>query len=158
VGILELDLQVFAFKQRIFVFTLFLQKLSICNSMLLMFFIVPFDPHVSGFLLTSNDLIEVLDLFIKLFLSQLKLSLDALLFNFKSFHIAFDVDHALFHIINFLLLLFNLVFFHLNDILGFFDAFMCLTKLDFSIVTDLVSNMQLLHGVLEFFVCQLKLL
>ena len=146
---LKLNFCIFCCKHLISMVTFNLKKLSICNHMVFLFFLIPLNPHFSGFLFTIDNLIEIGNLFIKLFLGELKLSLNSLLLCIECLIGPLEIHDSLVKFFNFLVFPHHGLLVELENLILAFAFLNLLNQLNLGLVADLVGQMQLLNGILE---------
>lgn len=77
---MEFDLGILGGKHLVPVLALALEVLRVCGRVLSLLLLIPFNPHISGSLLTIDDVIEVSNFLVQLLFAEFKLPLDSLLF------------------------------------------------------------------------------
>jgi hypothetical protein len=129
--------------------TLGLEKLSISLCMIILFVLIPLNPHLSSLFLTIDNLIKIGNLFIELLLGEFKLALNSLLFGIQGLIRPLEVHYSLIQFFDFL------VFPHHGLLIKFENLVLALAflnllyELDLGLMADLVGQMELLYSVFK---------
>lgn len=115
--------------------------------MLLLLLFEALDPHISRFFLICDLIVHASNLFVKLFLLEIKLAFKPLFLNFDTFNVALQVDALFVQVFYLALLLEYRLLLYADDVLQRPIALNLISHLSLQIVTSFVHLVQLLHSV-----------
>lgn len=158
IGSVELDLCIFHCEDLVLELAPRLQEVRVRGCVLFLLFFVPLYPHISGLLLSSDDILQVLDPLVELLLCQIELPLNALLLDFDRLAIAFEVNHFLVKFFDLLGPLLERLISQRDHLLQTFVALDLVLQLYFQVVPCFVHLVQLFYYILVVLSCRVQLL
>ena len=126
-----------------------MEQLSIGSGMLLLLLFESLDPLLPCLLLACQHVLQRLDLLLELLFGDLKLPFDGSLLNLDVLISTLKFNDTLVKVLDFLSALVELLIFVSYHILKRAAPLLLLGQLQFGLVADFVSQVQLLDGVIE---------